>query len=399
MGKASPKAVVLSAVPITIKCFAVPQIRLLEELGFEVHCVSSDRSEAQYLRKLDLIFHPVEISRRIAPILDLIALIKLVLLFRKLQPTLIHTHTPKASFLGQLAGFIARVPIRVTTVHGLFFVNQSNPIKRSLFRFLEVASCRLSTRTICVSQEDIEYLVVHGYLPRKKMNWITVGVDMSRFDPNRLLPNKRLELRRHLGIPENAFVFGIVCRMVSEKGILELFEAMKVVSQISGTYLLHVGPVDMNRGDGLDPSLAEEYGISGACRFVGEQNDIENWYAVMDGFVLPSYREGFPVSVMEAHAMSLPSIVSDIRGCREAVVDGKTGLVVPPKEVGPLADAMQKLRCDPDLCFRLGDAAHERAKKFFAMENVLSELKGIYRDLYRCSMTHSADFWGRKTRQ
>jgi glycosyltransferase involved in cell wall biosynthesis len=232
----------------------------------------------------------------------------------------------------------------------------------------------------CVSEEDVAVLQKH--VPAERVEWTGNGVDLSRFNPNRFTPGQKQEIREGLGIPARAFVVGIVARIVKEKGIRELLEAVAIARKTAPDIrLLLVGPVDTSRGDQVTPEVSEQYGVRDACHWTGERSDIPDLLAAMDVYCLPSYREGYPVSVIEAGAMGLPCIVTDVRGCREAAEDGFNGLLVPPRQVEPLAAAILRLHDDAELLSRMATNARVRAEAKFDERRVVEQILNVYHRL------------------
>jgi glycosyltransferase involved in cell wall biosynthesis len=221
-------------------------------------------------------------------------------------------------------------------------------------------------------------------LPQENLSQLVVGVDVNRFSPERFTPEKRQEVRDGLSIPADGFVVGIVARMVKEKGFAELFQALSMLQKsIPNIYLVHVGFVDRSRGDEVTEEMAKHYGIADHCRFLGPKDDVPPYLSAMDVYCLPSYREGYPVSVMEASAMALPCVVSDVRGCREAVVHEQTGLVVPVKNPEAIAGAISMLYADKNLRLRLGTSGRQRAVAVFDENKVLAAVIEKYRSLLK----------------
>jgi len=359
--------IIVSTISVTIEAFLASGMLLANRMGQNVCGVCSGDDSACILRLRDkgVTIHAVPLSRALSPLADIQALWSIWRLLNKLHPRCVHTHTPKAAFIGQLAAFLAGVPLRINTVHGLYFVNQVG-MRRKIFRTLELLACRMAHRIICVSQEDVSYLTEECGLPASRITTRPVGVDLQRFQTHPDSALVAMELRRKLDMPEKAVVVGIVARMVREKGFCELLDAVKLLRERGhNAYLLHVGELDNSRGDGLSLDSIETTGIAPFCRFVGSQQDVPRWLATMDIYCLPSYREGFPVSVMEAMAMELPCVVTNIRGCREAVRADIDGILVPPRDAQALADALEKLICSPELRKRMGAAAAERARTSF----------------------------------
>jgi glycosyltransferase involved in cell wall biosynthesis len=353
------------AIDLSVKALLKPQIEALKSAGYDVVTVCSDGESVAELRAGGLEIETIRITRQITPLADALAIWRLYRFFRNRRPAIVHTHTPKAAFVAQVAAALARVPIRINTIHGYYFP-AARGLRSWLFKKMEVLTCKLSHHVFSQSREDVDLTFRENLFAASKIELLGNGTDISRFNPAQHSKADREAIRAELNIPTDAFVVGIVARMVREKGFAELFEAFaEFRRQAPDAFLLHVGFVDRSRGDEVTPDLAEQFGIAAYCRFVGQRDDVSRLLSAMDVFCLPSYREGYPRSVLEANAMGLPAIVTNIRGCREAVVDGQNGLLVEPRQVVPLAGAMRKLHDDPELRTRMSRAARARAVEVF----------------------------------
>ncbi len=376
------RAAVVCAADISVKMLLCAQIDAARAAGHEVEAVCSAGPHTEELRGQGLTLHAVDIPRSIAPLRDLLALLALWRLFRRRRYTIVHTHTPKAAFLGQLAAWLAGVPVRVNTIHGLYYLAFPSGFRRSLFKRLELAACRLAHHVFSQSQEDVDLILREHLLPPERLEYLGNGVNLQKFDPARFTADERIKVRRELGIPDDAFVVGIVARMVIEKGFRELFEAFAEFRRTApDACLLHVGFVDTSRRDEVTPAEAEQYGIGDSCRFLGQRDDVPRLMTAMDVFCLPSYREGYPRSVMEANAMGVPVIATNIRGCREAVMDGLNGLLVPPGQVEPLVAALLRLYQDERLRGKLAEGARRRAEQEFDETRVIRKVLAAYDSL------------------
>lgn len=177
----------------------------------------------------------------------------------------------------------------------------------------------------------------------------------------------------------DALVVGFVGRLVAEKGLLELFEAAgQVLAQMPETKFLFVGATDFEKADALTPQSAREFGIADSCIFVGQRQDMPELYSLMDVFCLPSHREGFPRAPMEAATLGVPSVVTDIRGCRQTVVHEKTGLLVPVRDAQSLALALVRLLSNPEERDRMGAAARRLAVDQFDERDVFDKVLATY---------------------
>lgn len=322
------------------------------------------------------------IHRSISPLADMAAVYRLTRLFIRERFDIVHTHTPKAAFLGLWAATLAGVSVRINTVHGFYYLAEPPGARRQMFKSLEGQACRLATHVFSQSREDVDLARRENLVSPTRIEWLGNGIDLRRFDPTGVSAEQRAQVRAELGVPSSAFVIGTVARMVREKGMLELFEAFAAMRQAApDAYLVHIGFVDRSRGQEVTPEHASQFGIAQNCRFLGQRSDIPRLLSAMDIYCLASYREGYPRSVMEANAMGLPAIVTNIRGCREAVLNEVNGLLVPAKQSRPLAEAMLRLYDDDDLRHRLSQGARFRAVEAFDERRVIQMILTRYAGL------------------
>ena len=356
----------------------------MKRAGYDVFGICSPGPDVKPLRREGLTLYPVTILRRVGLWPDVRALFGMVRLFRRCRPDIVHTHTPKAAFLGQVAAWLARVPVRVNTVHGFYFVGQKNRLAGLVYKALELFACRLASHVLSQSREDVDMAVREGLIPRRKLDYLGNGIDVETFCRDRFASDEGGLVRQELGVPPDAFVVGIVARMVREKGFVELFEAFaRLRKSMPAAWLIQVGPVDRSRGDQITPEMAADFGIAECCTFLGTRGDVPRLMTAMDVYCLPSHREGYPRSVMEANAMGLPAVVTDIRGCREAVIDGVNGLLVPVRDANALAAAMIRLYQHEELRARLAEGARERAAQAFDERRVFRVILNAYERLLR----------------
>ena len=245
----------------------------------------------------------------------------------------LHVHTPKPGVYGRIVGRAAGVPVVASTVHGIYALPTDRWLKRAGVYALAVFSARLGDVEFVVNAEDAELLAGLPLYPSRRLQLVGNGVDLNRFDPARFDGDERRRLRAAIGVGDGTIVVGAVGRLVREKGFLDLFAA---AAALDGRYQIVVaGPADPEKPDALTAAEIVEAEAQGVT-FLGMREDIERVYAMLDVFVLPSYREGLPQSAMEASAMALPVIATDVRGCRSVVRDGHTGWLVPRGDVAAL---------------------------------------------------------------
>jgi glycosyltransferase involved in cell wall biosynthesis len=232
------------------------------------------------------------------------------------------------------------------------------------------------------NQEDIQTAIKENICLAAKIKYLGNGINLEKFDINRFSREFVINKKQELGISEHRKIIGIVARLVREKGYYDLFQAMEqVVKDFPDVLLLAIGPPEPNKKDAVDPAIVEKHGIKNNVLFLKERTDIDEIYPLMDIFVLPSYREGFPRSVLEASALARPIIATDIRGTREAVDSNKTGILIPTRNPEKLAKAIIDFLKNPDKAKQMGACARLKAMSEFNEKFVFSRLLHAYRDL------------------
>ena len=335
-----------ATIGLSLNIFCQGLLRELSEKGYEVIAISSPDSNLEELGKREKVRTiGVQMQRHIAPVKDLISLFHLIRVFIKERPDMVHSMTPKAGLLCMIASWVARVPVRVHTFTGLVFPTASGLTKKVLMT-TDWLTCACATHVIPEGQGVLNDLKNNGITtkPMKVLGYGNVmGVDMTRF-------SRRPEVMEKAALHQKGgvFTFVFVGRIVGDKGLNELVHAFKaLLVQVSpkrlrlvlvGYFENDIDPISIDSKRAIDSTPEIEA--------VGSQygDDLLSWYAASDCFVFPSYREGFPNTVLEAGAMGLPSIVTDINGSREIIISyekdpqGATGLIIPSKD----ADALQK---------------------------------------------------------
>ncbi len=274
-----------------------------------------------------------------APAEDALALRELYEVFRRERPTIVHTHNPKPGLYGRLAARAARVPVVVNTIHGLYALPDDPLAKRAIVYGLERIASTCSDAELLQNPEDLPVLRRLG-VPARKLHVLGNGIDLTRFDVAALDEVAVKAVRAEMGVEPDAVVIGAVGRLVREKGYLELFEAVRLARVACPQLrLVVVGPSEPDKADAISEAEIARAADAGVV-FLGHRDDVDTLYGAMDAYVLASHREGFPRSAMEAAAMGLPIVATDIRGCRQVVDHGTTGLLVPLGDVDLLADAL-----------------------------------------------------------
>jgi glycosyltransferase involved in cell wall biosynthesis len=301
-------------------------------------------------------------------------------ILRRERVDVLHTHNPKPGVYGRMVGRLARVPIVVNTVHGLY-AQETDPLaRRAAVYGLEAVAARCSDAELLQNPEDLA-LMQRLHLTRRP-RLLGNGVDLVRFDPTRVEPAQRRVLRASFDVfDDDIVVVGAVGRLVAEKGYPELFEAFRALPR--DRYVLVVAGADEpDKPDALDPAVVARARADGV-RFLGQRDDVDALYGAMDVFALPSHREGFPRAAMEAAAMGLPVVATDIRGCRQVVDPDRNGLLVAVRDPVALAAALTSLGEDGPRRARMASAARAIALERFDERRVVARVMATYRDVAR----------------
>lgn len=373
----------LTTADITLRYLLWSQLQALQREGYEVVGISAPGDAVADLERRGIRHIAVNgLTRNLNPLADLRVCLGLWRLCRRERFTVVHTHAPKTGVLGRLAARLAGVPVVVNTVHGLFGLD-GGTARRAFYLLLERVAARVSDHEFCQSREDLELLRRLRIVDPARSSHLGNGIDLGYFDPGAVRTADLPGLRRELGLPETALVVGTVGRLVWEKGYREFFQAAAEVRRHRpDVHFLVVGPADPSKPDAVSADARTRAGRDGV-RFAGWRSDMREVYALMDIFVLASYREGFPRAAMEAAAMGKALVLTDIRGCREVVEHEHNGLLVPARQVRPLVDAILALVGDDALRARLGQASRARARAEFDEQRVVAQVLGVYRDLLK----------------
>ncbi len=347
------KIVEVTNVDFSLRHFLLPLMRGAAARGHEVIGVSADGPLLDEVRAEGLRVEPLPFARSLSPLANWRALRAMLALLRRERPDVVHAHMPISGFIARLAARLAGVKFVAYTCHGFLF-NQPGPLPRRVLGFLtEWLGGRMTDLLMTVSTEeagDARRLgIARGAVP------VGNGRDPARFRPN---PLARQRIRDELGCGADTPVIVIVSRLVRHKGYPELLAAMREVPEaelwVAGERLAS------DHGANMEAVFAAA-GLGGRVRRLGYRADVADVLAAADVFTLPSHFEGLPMSVIEAMLTGLPVVATDIRGPREQVVHGVTGLLVPPATVTPLAEALRLLLADPALRTRMGEAGRARA--------------------------------------
>lgn len=371
----------ITTADISLRFLLFDQLRAFRRAGFEVIGISAPGPWVQDLEREGVRHAAIpSFRRRWALFADARALAGLLAAMRRYRPVIVHTHTPKGRMLGRVAARVAGVPIVVNTFHGLYGV-EGSALRRGLFLWLERLAARWSDFEFCQSREDLDTLHRARVADPSRSAYLGNGVDLTRFDPARV---DGRNIRARLGIHSDAVVVGTVGRLVWEKGYREFFTMAEQLRRLNpGIVMLAVGPHEPGKRDAIPAQVIDDLERRQMVRFLGMRTDMPQLYAAMDVFVLPSYREGFPRSAVEAAAMGRPLVLTGIRGCREVVTDGENGYLVPVRDVETMVDRVRRLISDPALRARFGAASRRRALAEFDEQRVIATTVDVYNHLLR----------------
>lgn len=378
------KLIRITTIPLSLEKLLENQLRFMNDY-YEVTAVSSEKERLNAFGESQGVkTHEIAMTRQITPLQDLKSLWQLFWFLKKEKPFIVHSHTPKAGTIGMIAAKLAGVPNRLHTVAGLPLL-ESKGNKRKLLSFVEKITYACATKVYPNSNGLKDIIIKEKFCNPNKLkvigNGSSNGINTDFFSPQSISEEQKRTLKTQLAISEDTFVFVFVGRIVADKGINELITAFTQLSaEDKKCKLLLVGPFEKE----LDPLLPETEATiltSENILSVGYQNDVRPYFAISDCLVFPSYREGFPNVVLQAGAMELPAIVSNINGCNEIVVSGENGILVEPKSTEAVYQAMKSILENNELTVRLKNNARHRIVSRYQQQVVWEAILKEYKSL------------------
>jgi len=380
------KLIRITTIPLSLEKLLEGQLTFMDQY-FDVTAISAEKERLKrYGEDNEVNTFCVDMTREITPLKDLKAVFNLYQYFKKKKPLIVHTHTPKAGIVGMLSAKLAGVPIRLHTVAGLPLLETTGS-KRKVLNIVEKLTYALATKVYPNSKGLYDIIVNEKFASTSKLKVLgkgsSNGIDTEYFDPSKYSDEFKIKFRNKLEIPDSNLVFIFIGRLVSEKGINELINAFCKLNQNNpNSNLLLVGPFEQDLGP-LKPETLAIIRSHKSIISVGYQKDVRPYLAISDVLTFPSYREGFPNVVMQAGAMNLPSIVTDINGCNEIISNGKNGLMIPVKDENALYSSMLNLLKNEDLRLSLASKTrseitlnYERKEFWKVLLNEYKEVKG-----------------------
>ncbi|MEB3802205.1 glycosyltransferase family 4 protein [Flavobacterium columnare] len=372
----------ITTVPISLEKLLTGQLTYMSQF-YEVIAISSEKENlVKFGKSNQLPVFYLNLTRKITPFHDLYAIFRLVVFLIKTKPEIVHTHTPKAGMVGMLASKLAGVPHRLHTVAGLPLM-EAVGVKRKILNLVEKLTYVCATKVYPNSKGLEEFILENNFAPKEKIkiigNGSSNGINTAFFAPEQISEEETLKLKAQLDIAKDDFVFIFVGRLVKDKGINELITAFTNLN-LSKTKLLLVGPLESD----LDPLLPEtltEIDENINIINVGYQSDVRPYFKVTNVLVFPSYREGFPNVVMQAGAMGLPAIVSNINGCNEIIEEEKNGLIIPVKNSKVIEEAMRKVYQEKSLFDQLKSNARQMIVSRYEQKIIWEAIRNEYENL------------------
>ncbi len=378
------KVVQLCAVDFTVRQFISPLILALMQQGHHVSCVCSLGPHWQELEDQGIQMVPISIARSANPFKAFKSIIAVTKYLREERPDILHVHTPVASFVGRIAGRLSGVPFVIYTAHGFYFHDSMPFFKKAFHITLERFFAKLTDLILCVSREDTKTAMMLDFIHPNRLYTVSNGANPKRFRPQ---TNARQEFRKTLGINDSEVVILYMGRMVREKGILELLEAFSNLTKKGRkAKLILAGTIVVSEHDNAMNEIRElitRHQIEDDVIMPGFCDNAENYMQASDIFCLPSWREGLPVSLIEAMMTELPCVTTDIRGCRELIEDGRFGFTVPPKDSTALEEALVWLIEHPEESRKMGQEARKHALKNHHEDSILHKQCLYYKRIAR----------------
>lgn len=368
----------------SIPYFIGNQFQYFEKKGYKMHVICSPSKEIEkYSIDQNFEYQEINILRKISIIKDINAIIKIYVYIKTNKIDIVTGHSPKGALLSMIAACLAGVQKRIYFRHGLVY-ETARGVKKLLLKFIDCITAICSTKVVCVSPSLYKKSIEDNLCSQNKQLILSKGtcngINVYKFNPENIDQLKRNNLKKRLNIPDEALVIGFVGRLVKDKGIVELVEAFQLLSEKrTDLFLLLVGMFEER--DALPDEVKSKIINNPWILYTGYINNsqIEYYYSLMNIFILPSYREGFPTSILEASSMKLPIITTKVTGCRDAIINNSTGLFI-DNNINDIVESINLLLNSKDECRRLGENGRSFVKDNFEQTIIWKEIEKLYKD-------------------
>jgi len=367
----------LATVDSHIYYFHIPFMKLLRDMGYEVEVACSNVGFTEKIEQEGFKVYNIPFSRNPVSPLNVKSFFMLLNLMKKRKYIMLHTHTPVASFLGRIAARIAGIPHIVYTVHGFHFHEYGSRIKNFIYYHLEKFAGRFTDVLITINTDDYKIAEEKNMIPNGKVVYIKgVGVDIHKFSSQQMSSNIRKKYRDALRLDKKDFTVITVAELIKRKNIYDIIAAIASLSDKIRLIIVGNGTLWKELKD-----YVKNEGLPKKVLFLGRRTDIPELLYISDLFVMTSLHEGLPKAMMEAMAMAKPVVAYNIRGVRDLVVDGKTGFLVPFRDVKRLAEKILFLYEHPDICKEMGKNGRKRIEKEFSLNVIIDQMKRLYTEI------------------
>lgn len=373
----------IATISKTIEWFFLDHAEYLADNNYDIYIICDTDDTLKNKLSDRITYIPIKMRRGI-DFFAIKSITQFIKIFKEYKFDIIQYTTPNAAMYASLAGLITKIPHRIYRQWGMVYIGFTG-IKHHIFKVIEKFICLFSNYILPDSFGNLEFCRKKSFYPASKsqviLNGSAAGIDFSKFDISQKT-KWRNEIRNQYNLDDSDFVFGFIGRINRDKGINELLSSFKQFCQIHSAKLFLVGLSD--RENEIEPSLLDWAKNSNDIVFTGVTTFTEKFYSAFDVFILPSYREGFGSTIIEAEAMGVPVITTNIPGPSEAIIDNVTGILVPPKDTLSLTEAMLRLFSNSELCTAMGNAGNKFATEKFKREDLfkanLDFLKKISND-------------------
>lgn len=377
----------LSHVDINLYLFRTRLMKEMRKRGCRVYAIVPRGEYTDLIQKEGVETIEYKISRKsLNPVNAIKTILTIADVMRRKNIVLLHSFTFKPNIYGAIAGALAGVPVIVNHITGLGYVYTERSLKAKLLRMISSSlywiAFNFASMVVFQNRDDMKVLGCY-VKPEKRMVIVSSGVDVSTYNPGVVSEHVMIELKKALGISSEQIVITLIARLNRHKGIYEFIDAaQELIKKNKNCLFLVIGWID----EGNPAALSKEYlkrVESKRIRFLGKRNDIIELLSITDIFVLPSYREGTPHTVLEAMAMGKPVVTTNVPGCRETIIHKESGLLIPAREYKPLVSALHELIMDKHERRQMGVASRKRAEEIFSDKIINGKIWAMYKNLLK----------------